>query len=90
MPANPPIRVAASSPDVAAALRDLLDDYLATSEPGEGESLVTVQPIEDERRGTCIYRIIQASRTVAARYPAASLFLITEDGSRWRLPPPAL
>ena len=90
MRANPPIRVAVSSPAAASALRDLLDDYLAESELGEPESIVTVQPVADERRGTCIYRIIQASRTVAAAHPAASLFLITEDGSRWRLPPPAL
>jgi hypothetical protein len=51
---------------------------------------VTIEPIDDMRRGVVIYRVIQASRTVAQQHPEADQFLITEEGSRWRLPPPAL
>jgi hypothetical protein len=53
--------------------------------------VVHAAPLADEhRRGVVIYRIIQASRNVAEQFPAASLFLVTEEGSRWRLPPPAI
>jgi hypothetical protein len=65
-------------------------DYGAVLRERDGESLVEVVPVDDTRRGVVLYRVIQASRTVAARYPDASLFLLTEEGSRWRLPPPAL
>jgi hypothetical protein len=51
---------------------------------------VNVEPIDEQRRGVVIYRVIQASRTVAERMPEASMFLVTEEGSRWRLPPPAI
>jgi signal transduction histidine kinase len=51
---------------------------------------LTVRPIDQFRRGTIIYRVIQASRTIANRHPDATIYLVTEDGNRWRLPPPAL
>jgi len=40
--------------------------------------------------GTIIYRVIQTSRTLAGGYPNATIFLVTEDGNRWKLPPPVL
>ena len=89
---KPPVIVHAEPRDAADLLADLLgEDYGAVVEQGGGpESVVIVEPIDEQRRGVVIYRIIQASRTVAARLPEASLFLVTEEGSRWRLPPPAL
>ena len=51
---------------------------------------VTIRPIDQFRRGTIIYRVIQASRTLADRHPGATIYLMTEDGNRWKLPPPAL
>jgi signal transduction histidine kinase len=51
---------------------------------------VTIRPIDQFRRGTIIYRVIQASRSLADRHPDATIFLVTEDGNRWKLPPPAL
>jgi hypothetical protein len=68
----------------------LSDDYGATgAREGEWWKL-TIRPIDQFRRGTIIYRVIQASRTVANRHPEATIYLVTEDGNRWRLPPPAL
>jgi hypothetical protein len=68
----------------------LVDEYGATGER-EGEWWkLTIRPIDQFRRGTIIYRVIQASRTIAARHPDAEIYLVTEDGNRWRLPPPAL
>jgi hypothetical protein len=49
-----------------------------------------IRPIDHFRRGTIIYRVIQASRTVAARRPEPPIYLVTEDGNRWRLPSPPL
>ena len=37
-----------------------------------------------------MYRVVQASFTIAARHPDAKIYLVTEDGNRWELPPPAL
>jgi hypothetical protein len=66
------------------------EEYGPTAEP-EGEWWrVTVRPIDQFRRGTIIYRVIQASRTLADRQPDATIYLVTEDGNRWKLPPPAL
>jgi Histidine kinase-, DNA gyrase B-, and HSP90-like ATPase len=42
------------------------------------------------RRGSIIYRVIQDSRTLADRQTETTIYLFTEDGNRWRLPPPAL
>jgi hypothetical protein len=68
----------------------LSDDYGATGER-EGDSWkLTIRPIDQFRRGTIIYRVIQASRMLAARHPETTIYLITEDGNRWRLPPSAL
>jgi hypothetical protein len=86
----PPVLVTATPVEAATYLRDLLDDYFAELAPDEDPPLVTVMPTDDVKRGTVLYRVIQASRTVAERYPQADLFLITEDGSTWRLPPPAI
>jgi hypothetical protein len=94
---KPPVVVHAAPLAAAELLAELLgEDYGAVVEPGSGEqgqdaqSVVTVEPIDEHRRGVVIYRIIQASRNVAEQFPAASLFLVTEEGSRWRLPPPAI
>lgn len=66
------------------------EEYGPTSER-EGEWWrVTIRPIDQFRRGTIIYRVIQASRTLADRHPEATIYLVTEDGNRWKLPPPAL
>jgi signal transduction histidine kinase len=66
------------------------EEYGPTAER-EGEWWrVTIRPIDQFRRGTIIYRVIQASRTLADRHPAATTYLVTEDGNRWKLPPPAL
>ena len=68
----------------------LSDDYGATGEREGDWWKLTIRPIDQFRRGTIIYRVIQASRTLAARHPETTIYLITEDGNRWRLPPPAL
>ena len=85
-----PVVVTVAPPEAAELLADLLADYYAVLTHGDEEARVELEPVDDRRRGTVIYRVIQASRTVAARHPDCSLFLVTEDGSRWRLPPPAL
>ena len=89
---KPPVVVHAAPSDAATLLAELLgEDYGAVVEPGDRSgAVVTVEPIDEHRRGVVIYRIIQASRTVAEQFPDASLFLVTEEGSRWRLPPPAI
>lgn len=90
---KPPVLVHASPSEAAELLADLLgEDYGAVVGPGEGdtESVVTVEPIDEHRRGVVIYRVIQASRSVAEQLPGSSMFLVTEEGSRWRLPPPAI
>jgi signal transduction histidine kinase len=69
----------------------LLGEEYGPSSEREGEWWrVTIRPIDQFRRGTIIYRVIQASRTLADRHPDATIFLVTEDGNRWKLPPPAL
>jgi hypothetical protein len=90
---KPPVLVHVSPAAAAELLAQLLgEDYGAVVGPGdEGEqAVVTIEPIDEHRRGVVIYRVIQASRTVAERMPEASMFLVTEEGSRWRLPPPAI
>jgi hypothetical protein len=34
--------------------------------------------------------VIQASWTIENEYPEARMYIITEDGNRWRLPPPEI
>ena len=89
---KPPVIVHAAPLDAAELLAELLgEDYGAVVESGdEAQTVVTVEPIDEQRRGVVIYRIIQASRTVAEQFPDASLYLVTDEGSRWRLPPPAI
>ena len=91
---HPPVIVHVSPHDAATLLSDLLgEDYGAVVSPGNGAdapAVVNVEPIDEQRRGVVIYRVIQASRTVAEQMPEASMFLVTEEGSRWRLPPPAI
>jgi hypothetical protein len=89
---HPPVIVHVSPRAAADLLAELLgEDYGAMVADGsEAEALVNVEPIDERRRGVVIYRVIQASRTVADRHPEARMFLVTEEGSRWRLPPPAL
>lgn len=89
---KPPVVVHVSARPAADLLAELLgEDYGAVVADGPaGRALVTVEPIDELRRGVVIYRVIQASRTVAERHPEAEMFLATEEGSRWRLPPPAL
>ena len=91
---KPPVIVHVTPRAAADLLAHLLgEDYGAVVSPGEdanGGAIVNVEPIDEQRRGVVIYRVIQASRTVAERHPEASMFLLTEEGSRWRLPPPAI
>jgi signal transduction histidine kinase len=68
----------------------LSDEYAATGEREGDWWTLTIRPIDQFRRGTIIYRVIQASRTLAERHPNAEVYLVTEDGNRWSLPPPAL
>ena len=85
-----PVTVTVNDRDAAELLTRLLDDYFAELREGDEGPVVQVEPIDDTRRSVVLYRVIQASRTVAERYPDAKLYLLTEEGSRWRLPPPAL
>lgn len=89
---KPPVVVHAAPLEAAELLAELLgEDYGAVVDASEGaQTVVTVEPIDEHRRGVVIYRIIQASRTVAEQFSDAQLFLVTEEGSRWRLPPPAI
>lgn len=86
-----PVLVEASPADAGRAMLDLLrDEYGAVGELEDETWHISIAPIDDVRRGTIIYRVIQASRSVDAAHPASRLYLITEDGNRWRLPPPSL
>ena len=86
-----PVRVEASPEDAGRAMLELLsDEYGAVGERDGDVWRISIAPIDDVRRGTIIYRVIQASRAVDASHPDARLYLITEDGNRWRLPPPSL
>lgn len=86
-----PVLVQARPDEAAALLLELLLDYQAERvEDDDEHTVISLVPVDDRRRGTVIYRVIQASRTVTERFPSSILHLVTEDGSRWRLPPPAL
>jgi hypothetical protein len=89
---QPPVVIHVSPRAAAELLAELLGkDYGAVvAEGADDDALVNVEPIDEQRRGVVIYRVIQASRTVADQHPEARMFLVTEEGSRWRLPPPAL
>jgi signal transduction histidine kinase len=72
-------------------MRSLLSDEYGAIGEREGDWWkITIPPIDQFRRGTIIYRVIQASRTVTAQHPDVTIYLVTEDGNRWVLPPPAL
>jgi hypothetical protein len=73
-----------------AMLALLEDEYGATGVRDGDWWTLTIRPVDQFRRGTIIYRVIQASQTLAERDPEATIFLVTEDGNRWRLPPPPL
>jgi hypothetical protein len=85
-----PVRVTVEPLEAAEAMTALLEDYFAELDPTSRPPLISIVPIDAQRRGTVIYRVIQASRTIAGRYPDADMLLQTEDGERWRLPPPAI
>jgi hypothetical protein len=86
-----PVIVEASPAAAGRAMLDLLsDEYGAVGEQSDDTWRLSIPPIDTLRRGTIIYRVIQASRTVDAEHPDARLYLITEDGNRWRIPPPSL
>ena len=85
-----PVTVTLNDAEAAEFLTRLLDDYFAVLGEGDEGPIVQVEPIDDTRRSVVLYRVIQASRSVQERYPRASMFLLTEEGSRWRLPPPAI
>jgi hypothetical protein len=85
-----PVKVTVEPLEAAQAMTALLEDYFAELDAGTEPPLISIVPIDAHRRGTVIYRVIQASRTIAERYPGADMLLQTEDGERWRLPPPAI
>jgi hypothetical protein len=87
-----PVSVLVSAAETAGEemLALLSDEYGATGERDGDWWTLTIRPIDQFRRGTIIYRVVQASRTIAERHPDATIFLETEDGNRWGLPPPAL
>jgi hypothetical protein len=90
---HPPVIVHASPQAAAELLAELLgEDYGAVVQPDDsgGPTVISVEPIDEQRRGVVLYRVIQASRNVAEQMPGAEMFLLTEEGSRWRLPPPAI
>ena len=77
--------------DAAKEMLSLLSEEYGAMGEREGEWWkLTIRPIDQFRRGTIIYRVIQASRTLAERHPEATVYLVTEDGNRWHLPPPPL
>jgi hypothetical protein len=86
-----PVLVEASPAEAGKAMLDLLsDEYGAVGEQQGDTWRLSIAPIDNVRRGTIIYRVIQASRSVDQSFPGAVLHLITEDGNRWRIPPPSL
>jgi hypothetical protein len=81
----------AGEPAAGEELLSLLhEEYGATGARDGDWWRLTIRPIDQFRRGTIIYRVIQASRTLAERHPDAKVYVVTEDGDRWELPPPAL
>jgi anti-sigma regulatory factor (Ser/Thr protein kinase) len=82
-----PVVVNVSPPEAARALRDLLDDYHAVL---AAPDRVEIEPVDEVRRGTVIYRVIQVSQTVAEEFEDAVMYFVSEDGNPWRLPPPPM
>ena len=60
-----PVKVTVEPLEAAEALTELLEDYFAELDPESSPPLVSIVPIDAHRRGTVIYRVIQASRTIA-------------------------
>ena len=86
-----PVLVEASPADAGAEMLRLLSDEYGDVGELDGDTwTISIAPVDSVRRGTIIYRVIQAARTVEAAFPDSLLYLITEDGNRWRLPPPSL
>jgi hypothetical protein len=86
-----PVLVEASPAAAGKRMLELLsDEYGAVGELDAETWRISIAPIDDVRRGTLIYRVIQASRSVDESHPGSRLYLLTEDGNRWRLPPPSL
>jgi len=86
-----PVLVEASPANAGAEMLRLLSgEYGATGYQDGDTWRISIAPIDNVGRGTIIYRVIQASRTVETSYPDSLLYLITEDGNRSRLPPPSL
>ena len=85
-----PVLVTVSPPDAARRLLELLEDYFAKLAQEGDPTTISIEPIDTRRRGTVIYRVIQASWTIENEYPEARMYIITEDGNRWRLPPPEI
>jgi hypothetical protein len=86
-----PVLVEASPAAAGKRMLELLsDEYGAVGELDAETWRISIAPIVDVRRGTIIYRVIQASRSVDESHPGSRLYLLTEDGNRWRLPPPSL
>jgi hypothetical protein len=88
--ADHPVIVTVTPRDAAQFLHELLLDYQSELLDDGREPFISIVPADAARRGTVIYRVVQASLNVHERYPESSLFLITEDGNRWRLPPPPI
>ena len=82
-----PVIVTVTPPDAARALRNLLDDYHAVLVAADR---VEIEPVDHVRRGTVIYRVMQAARTIAAAFDDADMYFVAEDGNMWRLPPPPI
>ena len=86
-----PVLVTATPEVAGRMLVELLLDYHAEIADEDGTTTtIAIEPDEELKRGTVIYRVIQASRNVDQAFPHARMYLVTEDGNRWRLPPPAL
>ena len=85
-----PVLVTVSPPDAARRMLELLEDYFAELAANGDPSTISIEPIDTRRRGTVIYRVIQASWTIENEFPEARMYIITEDGNRWRLPPPEI
>jgi hypothetical protein len=86
-----PVLVEASPAAAGKRMLELLSDEYGAVGELDGETWrISIAPIDHVRRGTIIYRVIQASRSVDESHRGSRLYLLTEDGNRWRLPPPSL
>jgi hypothetical protein len=85
-----PVLVTATPPEAGQRMLELLEDYFAKLAQEGDPMTISIEPIDSRRRGTVIYRVIQASWTIESEFPGSRLYIITEDGNRWRLPPPEI